>query len=456
MSALFEALENTTETENGMPAFVGTTNACLDFFFVVGTARGQDVSEKFNAAFQEAPELALRILLWSRDVREGAGERQRFRDLLVHMVNTNVNKLFVAGVIHKIPELGRWDDLHCLVGTEYEDLAISLHARAIREGNGLAAKWAPRRGIVANRLRKALGLTTRQYIKFIVERTNVVETPICAQQWDKIEYEKVPSVASHKHAKTFLKHDEDRYSAYLQSVMKGESKMNANSIFPHDVLFSSQVPQVQREAQWKSLPDFLNGTDERILTVCDTSGSMNGLPIQICVALGLYFSERLEGKFKNCVVTFNAKPQFVRLKSSDIMRRVDEIRKLPWGMNTNLELMFETLLRTAREENIPASEMPTKLLIISDMQFDQCVSNTSHRVMNMIREKYEERSYKMPQVVFWNVANHDFGNVPIKSNENGVCLVSGASPSTIRSVLGGKLSPMQIMLDTVMKDRYAL
>src|SRR5690606_38803625 len=227
------------------------------------------------------------------------------------------------------------------LGTAYEMDALHVHAVGIKSGNGLAGKWAPRKGVIANKLREMLEYTPKQYRKTIVGLTKVVEQQMCANQWDKIEYSHVPSVASKKYARAFARHDAERYSQYLYAVMGGEEKRNASAIFPHDVVKGIFNNPQQADAQWKSLPNYLEGTDERILTVCDVSGSMGGLPMDVSVSLGLYFSERLEGVFKDCVVTFSERPDFIKLSGGTLSERVRELRGIHWGMSTNLEAVFD-------------------------------------------------------------------------------------------------------------------
>src|SRR5690606_36176608 len=329
--------------------------------------------------YEENSDLALRILQWSRDIRGGAGERQRFRDLLVAMSDKLESKEMIS-LLFKIPEIGRYDDLHVMVGTKYERYALLVHAKGILKGDGLAGKWAPRKGVIANKLREHLQMSPKQYRKTIVGLTKVVEQQMCANQWDKIEYSHVPSVASKKYARAFGRHDAERYSQYLYDVMTGEKKMNASAIFPHDVLRGVFNNASQANAQWKSLPNYLEGTSERILTVSDVSGSMHGLPMDVSISLGLYFSERLEGVFKDCVVTFSERPDFIKLSGGTLLDRVRELQQINWGMSTNLEAVFDKLLSVALDNSLPQDQMPTKILLISDMQFNQCVSKGDKQI----------------------------------------------------------------------------
>lgn len=452
---LFDAINNTTTTTNGMVAHKSTNSACLDLFFTIATARGANLIPQFQAALKEDSLLALRILLWSRDVRGGAGERQRFRDLAKYYFSTAPNYSDVVSILNKIPELGRFDDLHSFVGTPYEVEALNVQVEAIKAGNGLAAKWSPRKGPIAAKLREMLQLSPKGYRKTIVGLTKVVEQQMCAKQWTEIEYSHVPSVASKNYGRAFRRHDETRYQGYLDAVMTGEKKMNATAIFPHDIVKAcyGYGDTSQADAQWKSLPNYLEGVDERILTVCDVSGSMSGMPMDVSISLGLYFSERLEGVFKNNIVTFSSSPAFVTLKGGKLSDRVKELSHVNWGMSTDFEKVFTTLLDVAVRENVPQEQMPTKVLCISDMQFNAAGRFTAK---DMLKDKFSKAGYEMPQLVFWNVANTLTGNVPVTMNTEGVALVSGASPAVIKSVLGGDLNPMSVMMKTVMVERYRI
>lgn len=453
MSKLFTLANAMTTTANGMDAYKDVGDALVGLFFKIGTSRGVDMTQDFLAAYDQNPEVALRILLWSRDIRGGAGERQRFRDLLLTAcakLGSDANAL-----LERIPEVGRYDDLHALVGTEFEDMALNVHLDGIKSGNGLACKWAPRKGVVASKLRSMWGVSPKFYRKSIVSMTKVVEQLMCAGKWDEIVYSHVPSKAASLYASAFRSHDAARYQEYLGAVMSGEAKMHAGAIFPHDIYKALKNDPAQADAQWKSLPDYLEGTDERILVMSDVSGSMMGEPMNISIALGLYFSERLGGLFKDCVLTFTDVPSLVKLPENGTLQdRANALSRIKWGMSTNLEAAFDVVLNTAKRHKLSAGELPTKLLIISDMQFNHAVGYGT--AFEMIEQKFNESGYQMPQVVFWNVNGRATDNAPVRFDQQGVALVSGASPSVVKAVMGGELDPVKVMMKAVMSDRYNL
>jgi len=201
----------------------------------------------------------------------------------------------------------------------------------------------------------------------------------------------------------------------------------------------------------------MEGSTERILPMCDVSGSMNdngGLPMDVSVALGIYISERNEGIFKDAFLTFSSNPEMQYLKGS-LTQRMRQLSSAAWGMTTNLQASFDLILNSAIRENIPSEEMPTKLLIISDMEFNTATRDNRSTNLDVIRAKYNQSGYVMPEIIFWNV-NGRLGNSPAQVQDQGVGLVSGFSPSILKSILKGKVyGPEQLMLDTVMTDRYA-
>ena len=192
-----------TRTTNGMRAHATSGHPVLDLFYQIGAARGQNIIPTFVAALVVHREWALRVALWARDVRGGAGERQIFRDIVQYLVVHD--PLAARAVITKIPEIGRWDDLLVVEGP-LQAMAFAMIGEALAAKNGLCAKWMPRQGEMAVKLRNFLGLSPKRYRKLLVELTTVVETKMCAQRWDSIEFAKVPSLAAARYKRAFNRH----------------------------------------------------------------------------------------------------------------------------------------------------------------------------------------------------------------------------------------------------------
>ena len=458
--------QNVTLTDNGMITNPTSLNKCVDLFFSIGSMRGKSkdkVVNLFNEAYNENPLVASKILFWVRDVRSGAGERQTFRDV-ISFLTTNSPQT-VRKNIGLIPEFGRWDDVLVLLGTELEDDMFSLIKTALSNGDGLCAKWMPRKGVVANKLRKLFRTTPKQYRKMLVGLTNVVESKMCAGDWESIEYSKIPSHAASRYQKSFNQNDNERYNEYKKCLQDGTAKVNAGAVYPYDIVKSINMggDTIVSEKQWESLPNWMEGSVERILPVVDVSGSMGvevgGNPnlscMDVAVSLGMYISERNEGSFKDAFITFSNNPQLQYLTGS-LSERLLQLRRAHWGMSTDLEAVFNLILHQAKMNNVPEGNMPTKILILSDMQFNQATRRDSLGAQSMIEAMYEEAGYTKPNIIYWNL-NAKGGNFPVEFDKNGTALVSGFSPSILKSLLGGKnMTPESIMMDTVNDDRYSV
>jgi hypothetical protein len=458
-------------TTNGMKARKSSANACVDLFYNIGASRGKNIVPAFTAAYVENSDLALRIAQWARDARGGSGERQVFRDILTHLENTNPDD--AMRLMAKVPELGRYDDLLVFKTKPLKTQAYTMLGDALRARNGLAAKWTPRKGEVAREIREFFGMTPKQYRKSLVALTNVVETQMCAKDWDNINYSHVPSVAHARYKKAFGRNG-TTYADYVTKLAKGEAgvKINAGAVFPYDVLkgrigryntMSKQELDVI-QAQWDALPNFIG--DANVLPMVDSSGSMtcsagghtskSGLTcLEVAISLGLYFADKNKGKFKDTFLTFSSRPKLVNLHGN-INQKIDQMNTGEVA-NTNLNAAFDLILKTAKDNNVPEAEMPETLVIFSDMQFDQGVEHDDSAI-EMIARKYEAAGYTLPKVVFWNL-NAAYGNTPVKFDKRGTAMVSGFSPAVAQGILSGNMddfTPEAIMLKTVMKDRYDL
>lgn len=468
-----------SRTENGMKAWATSDSKVLDLFGKIGSGRGRDMSRDFSAALAEDANLAVRVLLWARDVRGGAGERQTFRSLLTSL--EKANPTLAGRIMHKVPELGRWDDLFTYSDPINRKAALRMYADALMNGDGLAAKWAPRlasskKAVTAgkqqklrnaNELRKFMMLSPKEYRQILVGSTRVVEQLMCAKQWNEINFSHVPSLASARYQKAFGKNAADMYSAYIRELQKPQEerdpkvKINAGAVYPYDVVKSLRNGnEAVANAQFDALPNYVG--DTKIMPMVDVSGSMGTIlaggmtAMDVAVSLGLYLSDRTTSDFKNMFITFTSNATIQSLKGT-LSQKMQQMRGAV-GYDTNLASAFDALLNTAKKGNVSPENMPDYLLILSDMQFnDHSIRGTDATALQMAREKYRAAGYKCPSIIFWNLtARAD--NTPVKTNDQGVALVSGFSPAIMASVLGAdpeEFTPFAMMLKTIMNDRYS-
>lgn len=474
MNTLLNAMQTKNSlTENGMSTNSSSLNLCVDLFFQIGAMRGQDKQRLINVftkAFGENPLNAMRLLFWARDIRGGAGERKIFRDIIEYLATNRTEVL--RKNLNLISEFGRWDDLLVLFGTPLEKDALALISEALNAKNGLCAKWMPRPN-VGNRekkrwatiLRKSLGLSPRDYRKLLVENSNTVEQLMCSKNWANIDYSKLPSKAMSDYMKAFSKNDLERFQQYLNSVEKGEVKINAGAVYPYDIIKSlNQGNTKGANAQWGALPNYMENNNERFLPVVDVSGSMSCSAggsssvtcMDVAISLGLYISERNVGPFKDAFVTFTSTPSLQILKGS-LSERYNQLSRAAWGMSTNIESVFNLILTKAKGSNVPQDEMPTMILILSDMEFDSAGGRSwNPTAQEMIEKKYSDAGYAMPKVVYWNIQSRGDNNKPVQFDKNGTALVSGFSPSLLTSLLAGKeMTPYSMMMSVIGSERYA-
>ena len=463
MNAFVEAVEEVqmeTRTSNGMKTFDSSKSALVDLFFSIGASRGKDLSKEFVRALKQDETLALRLLMWARDVRGGAGEREVVRKILLSL-EKNYPEVLIRVLPH-LAEFGRWDDMLIFKTKEVKATAFTLIGNALRERNGLAAKWMPRQGPLAVELRQFFGMSPKFYRKSLVEMTKVVEQNMCANTWTEINYSHVPSLAASRYQKAFKKHDPEGYEAYKDKLSSGEAKVNAAAVYPYDVIKSRRFGGDDKviQAQWDALPNYIG--DELVLPVVDVSGSMsapvggnkNLTCMDVSVSLGLYLADKNKGPFKDMFLTFSEKTKLEVLKGN-LIDKLNQLESAEWGMSTNLHGAFEAILKYAQKGNVPAKDMPKYILIMSDMEFNACIK-FDDSAMQMIERKYNDAGYEVPNIVFWNL-NARSGNVPVKYDKKGVALVSGFSPAIMTSILAAEdLDPVSVMMQTLNNPRYAV
>lgn len=446
-------MSNRSRTTNGAAAFKSTGNNLVNFFFNVGASRSNPAGAKsaFELAFAQDKLTATAILLWARDIRHGgAGERSVFRAIFADLITEDV--ALAEKVLRLIPDCGRFDDLQVAYGTPLEKLAVDIWTDAFANGNALAFKWADRSD---KKLQKALRMNEAALRKFISKgrKDTIVESAMCDGKWDKIAYDKLPSVAGMRYAKAFKKNDEARYTAFIGDK---DTKVNASVAYPHDVYRMAYYGDQRASANkyWANLPDLCAAGN--ILPMCDVSGSMACKAsgeiscLDVSVSLGVYLSQRIKGAFQNKLITFHTNPTIYSLpKTDDVCKLFDKVRDDGWCGSTDFEAAFKLILKEAVKFKVAPEDMPKMLLVLSDMQFNQGVVHGSETMLEAMKREYKKAGYDMPKVCYWNL-NASYSNFPTVANENGVALVSGFSPKVLESVLAAKdFSPASVMNEAI-------
>ena len=486
---------NYTRTLNGAKTHGSSGDACLDFFAVAGGMRYRRPADQialFEKAYIETPELAMKLLFHLRDIRGGMGERKLFRTLIRHAAR--VWPQSVRKNVQYIAEYGRWDDVMCLLGTPCqkeamrvirEQLDEDLKAVELREAGdndapiSLLAKWMPsvntsskRTCAQGRKLAAALGMEEKEYrtmLSRIRKHIALTECRLTAHQAEKIDYESVPAGAMLKYRTAFAKADGERFTEYLKDVGKGNKVMHADTLFPYEIL-----RPYFNGGMWNWTPSNAQGTDVldllwdsmsaemdsvNALSVIDTSGSMycaaDGAPkpALISQAMGLYCAERCKGVFHNTFITFNSYPTVMQIHGNTLADKLRYLSNAPWGGSTNLEAVFDLILRTAVNARAKQDEMPSVLYIFSDMEFNQAIRDGNKTVYENAREKFEEAGYQLPAVVFHNVNSWQM-QVLVTAHTRGAALTSGASVHSLKEKFDGNVTPMSHMLRVLNGKRY--
>lgn len=465
-----------TRTENGAAARNTTGAACLDFFGTIGSLREAEegrICALFAEAFREDPLFATKIVFYARDIREGLGERKTFRVLLRYMAGWHPGAL--APNLDLVGLFGRYDDLYCLVGTPLEDAMWAVMKAQFEEdlnnlnqGNtiSLLAKWIKTADASSEKTRK-LGILTANKLgypvydfKRIVRRMRkhiqVVECLVSANRWDEITYSKVPGRAMMLYRKAFMRHDAERFRKFLEKAVGGEEIIHSATLYPYDIvekiLYKGEDSAVL-EAQWRQLPDYV-GEGANAIVMADVSGSMWGRPMAASVGLAVYFAERNTGAYHNLFMTFSGEPQVVELKGETLAQKIGMVSKSAWGMNTSLERAFACVLAVAVDGKVKPEEMPKSIIVVSDMEIDVC-GDKEWTFYEEMEERFSQKGYKIPNVVFWNVdSRHNVFHVD--KNRQGVQLCSGLSATVFGQVLSCIGStPMEMMEKVIGAERYA-
>lgn len=468
---------NKTTTANGAVAYKSTKSDVLDLFSMGGAMRQRsekDVVEMVSKAFAENGLLTLKALFYLRDIEQGQGERRFFRLAMQHLALHNKEAL--RKNIELVPMFGRWDDLWVLLDTSLKADVLDFVKRQLiadkaSEHPSLLAKWMPSENAssyktkkYAKIIREHYGVKPKNYRKLLSmlrAKLNLVETKLTDKRYGDIQYDKLPSRAGMVYRGAFFRNDEERYKTFLDSLSKGEVKVNAKTLYPNDIVgkvirggrVSEQDIQLF-EGQWKNLPDFIGEKTDNSLVMADVSESMNGTPMDVSIALAMYIAERNKGIYHNHFLTFTDQPSFVEIKGTNIVEKVRNI-KARKGYNTNIQLALQKLLDVAVDNKVSNEDIVKKLYIISDMQFDDwSIRGTSVDIFEKMRELFEEEGYDFPNIVFWNV--NASANTPVTMNAQGVQLVSGFSPSILQQLLDsdGK-TPYEFMLEVLETERYA-
>lgn len=487
-----------TTTTNGAISYKTSGSALVDLnnsvpklrksainYLSTGDLRELDVIYSlFKKSSHESVNYTLKWLMYLRDINQGMGERSSYRLILLQIANNIPDLIFSLLNTGKLEKLGRFDDLIFVWDKTTNDdskkfilayLKTQLGQDVVYHRNGesvsLLAKWMPSENTssrktrkLATRLRKALKISTKDYRKILTalrKNIDVVECKMSNNAWSEIDYPHVTSKANLIYHNAFLKHDGERRTEYLESLSKGDTKINANKMFLYDIVNKYEAHRYgYKEGVDDTLEALWNAQDvpksyNDILVVRDGSGSMmcsafgtNVTVLDIADSLTVYTAQHNKSEaFKNKFITFSSRPEIVDLSDCDtLFSKLEKLGEYNDYTTTNVESVFNLILDTAVKNNLKQEELPSTVLVVSDMQFNGAMRADSEDItlFEGIANKFKAHGYSLPKMVFWNVSEYN-NTIPLQKNANGLVLMSGFSKNNIDMILQDNLAPLEVL-----------
>ncbi len=491
MSTLSDFTSNLSMTDHVEPEITTQNNArsyktLYDgrvelFFKSVRGLTGDQLIRMTTKSWNEDPLDTLKIMFQTRDCRSGKGERKLFMEFMTWLCVRSPRDLVTN--LELIPEYGRWLDLVELAqNNEMEEIIWQVFAQRLledvklmNEGKpiSLCAKWVPTEGSkwdkqlkathkIANVLEVNLKTFRKMYLSPLRSYLNIVEKLMCNQSWSSIDYNRVPSCAMRRLKKAFARHDLGRFDEWKKALAAGvpNAKVNAKVLYPHELVseyLNGKLYDQVVESQWQVLMDETKkyGDLGRSLVISDVSGSMYGTPLEVSVALGIMIGQLCSEPFRGNLITFSRYPQFHTIRGKSLYDQVTDVKRMNWDMNTDFIAVFRLILSKSKQYRILPENMPNRLYVLSDMQFDQASAGNYQTNYETIKCMYHQCGYELPEIVFWNLQGNTL-DFPIgDATQLGVALVSGFSPSILKALINGReLSPVTVLREAIDDRRY--
>lgn len=477
---------NLQEGENGRLGYKTTGSKCLDMFSTLSRGSASDkVIEMFIAAYNENQEIALKIMMNYRD-RDAKQEKDIPREMM-KVLKRKCPATYMANLLHFVDN-GYLKDLCelALDTREVNNISNGIEAKIFaallsadkeafdkNEPLSLAGKWAPRQqgkhsflaNQIANNLPNTDGKTLKQMLKIyrkeycspLNARLNTFEVNMSSKDYEKIKIEQIPATALKKTKKALLTRMPEKYAEYLNRCRTGQVKMKVTGVQPHELKSSIMAGDESSEIALNEIIRKLRETGlfENTLPVCDVSGSMSGIPMEVSVSLGFIVSQLQNDEFRNKVITFSHDPQLVELVGETTAKKLMSLHNVPWGMNTDFIKVFKMLLENAKQNKINEEKMVKKIIVFTDMQFDQATNGKHYRTAHdEIKQMYEKEGFTLPQIVYWNLRD-SIVSMPVDMNTPGVALMNGFSSNMLRVFMGEEeMTPYDVMMKSI--DKYAV
>ena len=453
----------TLTTNNGI-SLKTTNNPLIDFFMLLERNISDEYLNDFiNNAWHADPIKTIAIIFNCRDRVNGKKEKNCSNRCIL-WIRKNYNDIYKLNIKTYIDKYGCWKDLvyisKIIKDNNYElklfakQLIIDKQNLENNNNISLCAKWAPSENKmkklgfkIANFLykkdkTKIMEKYRKEYLTPLRNKLNIIETIMCSKKWEDINYNIVPANAIKKYKKAFMKNDTEKYYNFLCDLKNNKKNIKITGILPYELVnyyIKGNLLDETIEMQWISLVDNIknNGIFNNTVAIVDVSGSMfstisNPKPIDISISLGLLIANCNEGFYKNKVITFSENAEIFTINGNTLFEQVQSILKMDAGYNTNFINVFNLIINN--------SNIPDKVICLTDMQFDNAASSVNEENNNIetiyenIKNKFIENNYNIPKFIFWNI-NSVPNTFPITSTVENTAIISGYSEQLLKIIL---------------------
>lgn len=504
---MLDAGANNAMTENGAISYATIGTELLDQFGKAGAFRGRDINDVWcdqAKLWGENPELALKFPFYLRlitrqatvdgdkteKVQKGQGARDEafkrllwiakyhptefYRNLWLLPVVGSWKDLWVLMAFDGAGEYLNWDKFYAIIAEGINNSStrelVKKYMPRIRSTKKCKTPWAARTNVLAKAFTKTVGWTYEEYRKY--KATGIAhkfQTVICKGLYGKINWKEIPGKAllnlvsgnfleRHNLTEKYLKWlDTQPVAKFNGYPFELGAKVGYNPselTLPQKVTLDKQFKNLIETAKKDGTP--MKGN---VLCALDTSGSMTS-PISydsnisaydVCVSLGVYFSELNQGAFHNVVAMFDNTSELLTLKGDSFCDKLNQIRheRTAWG-STNFQSIIDLIVKTRNKHpEIAIEDYPETILVVSDMQFnpsngykytgDTVVEQTNYEVaMGKLREVFPEEYVNKVKIIWWFCTGRHTGDFPSTMDDAGTYVISGYDGAIVSAILGGE------------------
>jgi hypothetical protein len=449
-----------------------TSNAHLNLFCHLNRdINRNDLFFYLNQSWELDRLKTIAIIFNCRDRIKGKQEK-KISNFCLLWLKTHHLTFYKQNLLTYIEKYGCWNDLHFIINNtinhnyEYKVFAMQLMKdKELLENNeniSLCAKWvfSPNNNKHCIKIARYLfddisnyqEKYRKEYISPLRKRLDIIETKLCNNDWNNIDYSKIPTKALNFYKKTFIKHDNDKYSLYMKNIKYNKKIMKNTDLLPHEIIkkyIETSMDKIDDslELQWQSYINiYKNSNVDSIIPIVDISGSMfntnkNIKPVYVAIALGLLLAEINTGFLHNKIMTFSSMPTFLTIMGNTLKDKIICISQATFSLKINFLKVADLIIATSLTE---PSFNYKKIICLTDMSFDKndiYINDTYQLFIN----KFSNSNTNLPELIYWNL-NEFYNNLPINNDYYNISIISGFSHPLLSLILSqSKITPETLM-----------